>query len=169
MTWTVRAERAADVPVLRALLAEAFDGPDEAALVDALRADPDAWLPELSVVAEDADGLVVGQALLTRCQVGETPALALAPCAVRTARQREGVGGLVVRAALEAARSAGESTVVVLGHPSYHPRFGFTPCADADITAPTGQDWPREAFLALSLDGTPLPRGRVRYAPAFGL
>jgi putative acetyltransferase len=169
VTWVTRAERASDVPVLRALLTEAFDGPDEAALVDALRADPDAWLPELSVVAEAAAGLVVGHALLTRCRVGAAPALALAPCAVRTDRQREGVGGAVVRAALESARSAGESAVVVLGHPSYYPRFGFTPCADAGITAPTGQDWPREAFLALSLDAAPLPHGRVRYAPAFGL
>jgi predicted N-acetyltransferase YhbS len=169
MTWTTRAERAADVPALRALLTEAFDGPGEAALVDALRADPDAWLPGMSVVAEEADGTVIGHALLTRCHIGEAPALALAPCAVRTDRQREGVGGSVVRAALGAARSAGESAVVVLGHPSYYPRFGFTPCAEAGITAPPGAHWPREAFLALPLDGARLPRGRVRYPPAFGL
>lgn len=167
--WVTRAERAADVPVLRQILTEAFDGPPEADLVDALRADSGAWLPGLSVVVTDTDGPVVGHALLTRCRVGGVPALALAPCAVRTDRQREGAGGAAVRAALAAARAAGESAVVVLGHPSYYPRFGFTPCADAGITAPPGQDWPREAFLALTLDGAPLPRGSVRYAPAFGL
>lgn len=169
MTWHTRPEAPGDAAAIRDVLTEAFDGPDEAALVDALRADPRAWLPDLSVVTEDADGEVVGHALLTRCHVGDTPALALAPCAVRTARQREGAGGAAVRAALAAARAAGESAVVVLGHPSYYPRFGFTPCADAGITPPPGQDWPREAFLALSLTGRPLPNGPIHYAPPFAL
>ena len=170
--WPTRAERPGDTDAaaVRRVELAAFDTTEEADLVEALRADPEAWLPHLSWLAVSPDdGAAVGHALLTRCHIGDTPALALAPCAVLPAHQGQGAGTAVIRAALDAARDAGEHTAVVLGHPPYYPRFGFTPCAGHGITPPPGQEWPAEAFLALSLDGTPLPRGAVRYPKPFGL
>lgn len=35
------------------------------------------------------------------------------------------MGSAAIRAGLDAARAMGERYVVVLGHPTYHPRFGF--------------------------------------------
>lgn len=119
--------------------------------------------------APETDQLAVGYALLTRCRIGGTPALALGPCAVRPPYQGRGAGSAAVRSVLAEARAAGERAVVVLGHPAYYPRFGFTPCVRHGIEPPAGQEWPHDAFLALSLDGGPLPRGTVRYARAFGL
>ncbi|WP_045863493.1 GNAT family N-acetyltransferase [Streptomyces sp. WMMB 714] len=167
-SWTTRAERPGDAAAVRRVNLAAFGTPDEADLVDALREDPDAWLPHLSHLAlagEDA----VGTALLTRCRIGGSPALALAPCAVLPEHQGRGAGSAAVRSVLDAARAAGERAVVVLGHPAYYPRFGFTPCSGFGIVPPPGQEWPDDAFLALSLDGGELPRGTVHYAPAFGL
>lgn len=167
-TWITRAETRADIPAIRDINLAAFPTPAEADLVDALRADPAAWIEGLSLVAADRTGHPVGHALLTRCHIGTTPALCLAPCAVRPERQRTGAGSAAVRAALAAARSLGERHVVVLGHPAYYPRFGFTRASEHGIRLPI--DVPDDALMALGLDADhPLPSGTVHYAAPFGI
>ncbi|GAA1007508.1 acetyltransferase [Streptomyces sp. F-3] len=167
-TWITRAETRADVPAVRDILLAAFPTSAEADLVDALRADPAAWIEGLSLVAADTTGHPVGYALLTRCHIGTAPALCLAPCAVRPERQRTGAGSAAIRAALDAARSLGEHHVVVLGHPDYYPRFGFTRASEHGIRLTV--DVPDDALMALSLDADhPLPGGTVRYAAPFGI
>lgn len=166
-SWTTRAEQPGDAPALRELLLAAFPTAHEADLVDALREDPSAWIDGLSTVALE-EGRIVSHALLTRADVGGEPVLALAPCATLPQRQGRGAGSAAIRAALDAARSAGESLVVVLGHPGYYPRFGFVPASSLGVTAPF--DVPDEAFLALPLDACgPTPRGEIRYPAAFGV
>lgn len=167
--WSARPEHPGEAPAVRRILLDAFGTAAEADLVDTLRRDVSAWLPQFSYVAVTPEDDVVGQALLSRCHIGDAPALALAPCAVLSSRQGKGAGSAAVRGTLAAARAAGERTVVVLGHPAYYPRFGFTPAVTAGIVPPAGQEWPDEAFLALCLDGDELPRGPVRYAAPFGL
>jgi len=166
-TWNTRVETDTDIAAVRAINAAAFDTTDEADLVDALRADP-SWIDGLSVVSTTPDGTPVGYALLTRCHVGEVPALCLAPCAVLPEYQRTGAGSAAVRAVLEAARHRGERFVIVLGHPSYYPRFGFTRASTHGIGLSV--EVPDEALMALSLDADhPLPGGTVRYAAPFGI
>ncbi|GAU66378.1 putative acetyltransferase [Streptomyces sp. NBRC 110611] len=168
ITWITRAETGADIPAIRAINLAAFPTAEEADLVDALRADPSAWIDGLSLVATDENGTPVGHALLTRCHIGDTPALCLGPVAVRPEQQGRGIGSAAVLAALTAARNAGERYVVVLGHPTYYPRFGFTRASDHGIGLTI--DVPDEALMALALDaGHPLPNGTVRYAPPFGI
>ncbi|MBO1415217.1 GNAT family N-acetyltransferase [Streptomyces sp. FH025] len=165
MKVTTRVECPEDAPATRRVHMAAFPGPDEADLVDALRRDP-AWLPELSLVAVDGAGLVIGHALLTRLRVGDGEALALAPVAVAPEWQRRGVGELVVRAALSAAEKAGERLVVVLGDPEYYGRFGFAPAGRHEVTGPF--EVPEAYFQALPLaayDGG--PRGLCRYPEPF--
>ncbi|GAB2750767.1 N-acetyltransferase [Salinifilum aidingensis] len=167
-TWSTRAETGADVPVIREINLAAFPTAEEADLVDALRADPAAWIEGLSLVAADENGELVGHALLTRCHIGEVPALCLAPCAVLPERQRSGAGSAAIRAALAAAATMGEHHVVVLGHATYYPRFGFTRASAHGIGLSV--DVPDESLMALSLDAEhPLPSGTVHYAAAFGI
>ncbi|GLZ11894.1 N-acetyltransferase [Actinomadura sp. NBRC 104425] len=167
--WTTRPETFRDVADVRRVLQAAFPTAQEAELVDALRRDA-AWLPGLAWVAEEPGGRVVGYALLTRCHVGEppAPALALAPVAVLPAFQRRGVGEAVTAAALHAAEQAGERLVIVLGHPEYYPRFGFTRASRFGIGV--SFEVPDEALMALVLDvGADVPRGVVRYPAPFGV
>jgi predicted N-acetyltransferase YhbS len=165
--WITRAETSADIPAVRDINLAAFETSSEADLVDALRADP-AWIEGLSLVATDDDGRPVGYALLTRCHIGDVPALCLAPCAVRPERQSSGAGSAVIRAALAAAKDKGEHYVVVLGHPTYYPRFGFDRASAHGIGLTI--DVPDEALMALTLDAThPLPGGTVHYAAPFGI
>lgn len=191
----VRPERPGDEVGIRAVVRAAFPTAEEADLVDALRADPDAWIEGLSWVAvrgdddgndddgDDGDdgsrsdvggdsghvnGPIVGHALLTRCHVGRTPALCLAPCSVLPELQGTGIGTAVTAAALDAARTAGEHLVVVLGHPTYYPRFGFERASTHGIRLSV--EVPDEALMVLRLDpAVPVPSGLVRYAPAFGI
>ncbi|MFD9794281.1 GNAT family N-acetyltransferase [Streptomyces sp. NPDC059070] len=166
-TWNTRAETGADVAAVRAINLAAFETAAEADLVDALRTDP-AWLDGLSLVAVDLTGNPVGHALLTRCHIGDTPALCLAPVAVRPEQQSTGAGSAVIRAALRTATLRGERYVTVLGHPAYYPRFGFGRASAHGIRLSV--EVPDEAMMALSLDpARPLPSGLVRYAAPFGI
>ncbi|MEU4620492.1 N-acetyltransferase [Actinoplanes sp. NPDC023801] len=167
-SWSTRPETPADITTVHAIVAAAFPTEAEADLVDALRSDPQAWIDGLSMLAIDATGTPAGHALLTRCHVGGTPALALAPCAVLPAVQRTGAGSAAIVAVLDAARARGENLVVVLGHAGYYPRFGFTRASGFGVTAPF--DVPGEALMALALDpAQPVPAGQIRYATAFGV
>ena len=65
------------------------------------------------------------------------------------------------------ARTRGERSVLVLGHPHYYSRFGFSNARARLLTAP----FPPDAFMALELVPGALEgiRGAVRYPAAFGV
>ena len=52
--------------------------------------------------------------------------MGLAPMAVLPARQRAGIGSALVRDGLERCQRAWFRSAVVVGHPEYYPRFGFS-------------------------------------------
>lgn len=171
--WHTRTENPGDAGAIQRVVSTAFGSEagasgSEADLVDALRLDPDAWLPGLSYVAEAPDGTIAAHALITRCRVGDAPAAALAPVSVAPAYQRTGAGQAVVRAVLDAARLRGEPLVLVLGHPEYYPRFGFVRASAYGIKP--GFEVPDEAMMALVLDDSvPVPPGTLVYPAAFGV
>ncbi|HEV7367657.1 N-acetyltransferase [Arenibaculum sp.] len=157
---------------IRAVLAAAFGGGNEADLVERLRAD---GLVRLALVAledgEAEDGEVVGHVVFSDLAVEvdgrKVDAVALAPVAVRPDRQRRGTGAALIRAGLERLRRDGCEAVVVLGHPRYYPRFGFSPALARKLAAPFAGD----AFMALELAEGALAgaAGSVRYPDAFGI
>jgi putative acetyltransferase len=150
----------------------AFGRPDEAAMIDAVRA---SRVPVLSLVAltrSDDRGAfsVAGHVLLSPVTIegrGEPPGLGLAPLAVLPEHQRRGVGTLLVQAALSRARLLGLAYVVVLGHPRYYTRFGFVPASRLGLRY--DQPVPDEAFMAIELreGGLAGVSGTLRYQPAF--
>jgi putative acetyltransferase len=158
---TIRSETPADYPAIHAVNRSAFDQTDEADLVDRLRAEGAVLL---SLVA-DQDSAILGHVLFTRMHVADTPAVALAPVAVEPAHQRQGIGAALIRRGLDVLRDAGERLVIVVGHPSYYPRFGFSAATGI------GHPFPPEVFMALELTPGALANvaGPVRYPPAFGV
>jgi putative acetyltransferase len=145
----------------------AFGAPDEARLIRALR-EADAAAIEM-VAIENAQ--LVGHILFSVLEVtvdgSAVKALALAPMAVEPSHQRQGIGSALVRAGLERARVDGWEAVIVLGHPRYYPRFGFTAAQARHLEAPYSGD----AFMALALRPGALDgqRGRVVYPAAFSI
>lgn len=164
----IRRERPGDAAAIRTIHLAAFArpgvDPPEAALVDRLR-DAGDVVRALSLVAEyDVD--LIGHVVCSRATVRGRPCLALGPIGVLPAHQRDGVGSALMHAVIAAADALGEQAIVLLGHPTYYPRFGFEPAVDHGIEPP--QEWRREVFMVRRLDawdGT--LRGTFRYAPAF--
>lgn len=144
----IRTATAADTEALLAVEREAFGGPDEAALVAALMAG-NAFMPELSLVAEEAD-MLVGHILFTRAYAGGVPAALLAPLAVVPTYQRCGIGSELVRAGLGEALAGGFQLSLVLGHPEYYPRFGYEPAEPYGIVPPYPVE-PSEAWMVLEM------------------
>ncbi len=167
MSITIRSEVTADIEAVRHVNRLAFGQDDEARLVDALR---DGGYLRVSLVAEQG-GQVVGHILFSDLSIitgaGTVPALALAPMAVLPEFQRQGVGSALVRRGLEECQRQGHRIVVVLGHPAFYPRFGFSPKLAASLDSPFSG---RESFMALELVPGALEglAGRVQYPPPFG-
>ena len=160
----IRREAPGDADAIDAVHRVAFDGPVEADLVHALRAD-EGWLPELSLVAETG-GAIVGHVVCTRAHIDGAPALGLGPVGVLPARQRTGAGSALMHAVLGAADALGEPVVVLLGHTDYYPRFGFVPAASLGIRPPVAT-W-ADHFQARPLTAyTPGLRGEFAYAAPF--
>ncbi len=163
----VRAAKPADHPGIRAVTEAAFGQPDEADLIERLRADGDVIAEQL---AHDGES-VIGHILFSRLRMsesGEMPVLAaLAPMAVTPERQKQGVGALLAAAGLADCKAAGVEAVIMLGHPDYYPRFGFS----AEKARPLEAPFSGEAFMALELAEGALEkaRGKLIYPAAFDI
>jgi len=63
--------------------------------------------------------------------------------------QKKGIGGLLIRKGLSVALGLGFSSVIVLGHSDYYPKFGFRKASEWHIECPFAA--PDEAFMAIEL------------------
>jgi putative acetyltransferase len=163
----VRRENADDVGAIRVVNEVAFGGSEEADLVDRLRKEG----AVLASFVAESEGRVIGHIMFSRMLIeaaeSSIPSVALAPLAVLPTYQRGGVGSRLVQFGLEWLRTRGERSVLVLGHPRYYQRFGFSTDRARALTSSFSPD----AFMALELVANALDgiRGSVRYPAAFGL
>lgn len=146
---TVRPAHASDAAVIREITTHAFGDARVADLVDALAAGP----ARVSLVAE-VDGAVVGHTMLSRGWIDAerelVEALVLSPLSVRPDRQRQGIGGELVGAALAAAGTADAPAVFLEGSWAYYARLGFEPGASRGFTPPSPRV-PDRAFQVVVL------------------
>jgi putative acetyltransferase len=165
--WTIRPETPADYAAVYEVNKLAFENRDvEPRLVEALRGLPGV----ISLVAE-LDGQVVGHILFTPIYIetpnGNVPAISLAPVAVRPGYQNRGIGTTLSCLGLEACQAQGHRIAIVLGHPNYYPRFGFSAALAKPLVCPWGDCG--EAWMALELVPGALEgvTGKVIYPKAF--
>lgn len=154
----IRLETDADVAARERLLDAAFGEARFAKTCERLR---EGRLPVLSLVAEDAQGRIVGTVRLWAVSAGPgRPALMLGPLAVDESQRSQGLGGQLMRAALNRAAMAGHEAVLLVGDAPYYARFGFSAGLTDGLWLPGPVE--RERFLALELREGAL-------ADAFGL
>ncbi|RYF92160.1 MAG: N-acetyltransferase [Caulobacteraceae bacterium] len=159
----IRPAAPADHAAIHAVVAAAFGQAEEAQLVEALRADGDALL---ELVAAD-DGAVVGHILFSPLVTDNGRRLAaLAPLSVEPGRQKTGLGTALMEEGHRRLAAAGIEAVILLGHPAYYPRVGYS----ADLAKVVTSPFNGPGFMALELAPGALsqPLG-ITYARAFGL
>lgn len=161
-----RPEQPSDRAAVRRVHLSAFSSSAEADLVDALRRQAH---PLVSLVAEQ-DKTVMGHILFSPVRLSGRSALkimGLAPMAVLPSHQGQGAGSALVRAGLEQCKRLGFGAVVVLGHPGYYPRFGFSSARRLGLTCE--YEAPEDAFMVLELEPGFFrgASGVIQYHPAF--
>ena len=163
--YTIRLEQAGDEAGIRLVNETAFGRPDEAYLVALLRERGKVVLSLVAVVGEEQ---IVGHVLFTLAIVGDMcKGMGLGPVAVLPAYQNQGVGTDLIQEGLERCRTMGYKRVVVVGHPTYYPRFGFVPASRYGLFY--NEDVPDEVFMALALEVGAYDEceGIVYYEPEF--
>jgi putative acetyltransferase len=164
--FLIRAETPIDFGAVWQVNRLAFGQEAEARLVDALRAEGNS---RVSLIAESA-GKVVGHIMFSDLAIitanGTVAALALAPMAVLPDFQRLGIGSTLVRRGLEACIAQGHRIVVVVGHTSFYPRFGFSATMAEPLESPYGGG---PSFMAMELAPGALNGvvGKIVYASPF--
>ncbi|GAB5375576.1 MAG: N-acetyltransferase [Acuticoccus sp.] len=158
----LRAARPDDAAAVERLYPAAFPHEDLVPLVRKLL--PAA--PILSLVAE-SDDAIVAHIAFTRCGAGEgaDDVALLGPLAVAPARQRQGIGGALMREGFARLGGAGVRHVVVLGDPAYYGRFGFARENRLMPPYPLPAQW-GAAWQSLRLgDSAPMPTATL-WVPA---
>ena len=145
---SIRTEGPQDGPLIESLLDRAF-GADRYARPSYRLREGLQPVHDLCFVAE-AEGEILGTIRHWPVRVGDAGSvLLLGPIAVDPAHERRGIGGLLVRTALDRASAKGHGTVVAVGTPSFLGRFGFLGAARYGITLSRLDDSRR--LLALEL------------------
>ena len=168
MRVTIRPESEADRLAISKVNEAAFESQAEASLVDSLR---EGGFVTSSLVAGTDEG-IVGHILFSRLPIisnaGTVEAVSLAPMSVLPSHQRQGIGSKLVQAGIEVCRNQGHSIVLVLGHPEFYPRFGFSAEVARPLLSPFGggEAWMSLELVPGALDGV---EGRVEYPPPFSV
>jgi predicted N-acetyltransferase YhbS len=174
MNITIRKERLADHKIVFKIIEESFRNENfsdkrEHFLVDRLRKS-DAFVNELSLVAESED-TIVGHILLTKIKIKNGKdvfnSLALAPVTVLPKFQKRGIGGMLIKAAHKKAKELGFTSIVLLGHEEYYPRFGYELISNYGIKLPFEAPEKNCMIIALTENGLDGVIGKVEYPKEF--
>jgi len=149
----IRTETSDDYRAVYDLNYDAFGNRnDESRLVERIRKS-EGFIPELSIVAEEI-GDIVGHILLCKAKVilgdESTEVIVLAPVAVKPGHQKKGIGKKLINEGLERVKDLGYGLVLLIGHPSYYPKFGFKPARQFGLEL-CQFDVPDDVFMVCEL------------------
>jgi len=163
----IRGETTGDYPAVRRVNELAFGQPNEADLVDGLRANARPYISLVAIIDEQVVGHIFFSPVSIESEKDTLTAMGLAPMAVLPEYQNQGIGTQLVKEGLKECRGRGHDVVVVLGHPNFYPRFGFEPARLKMLRSE--YDVPDEVFMVLELIEGALGghRGLVKYHPEF--
>lgn len=156
-----RAHKSTDAAAIEDLFVSVFsasEGKEEGALVGNLAKELMARTDSRDLygfVAVDSDR-IVGAIFFSRLNCGaDVEVFILAPVAVRTEYQGQGIGQALINAGLRELKNRGVNAVTTYGDPAFYAKVGFQPVSQEVIAAPFDLSQP-EGWLAQSLAGEPL-------------
>jgi len=165
----IRPQRSDELAAVISVVRDAFGRPIVAELVTQLQARLEGPA-RVSLVAE-VDGDIVGHVQLSRCWVDApdrlVEVLTLSPLSVLPRHQGHGIGGRLVREALQAARQGRWPLVFLEGSRDYYSRFGFEAAHRRGFIRPSPRI-PEVAFqVAMLPDWEPWMTGGFVYTDVF--
>ena len=113
------------------------------------------FVPELSLVAVQKNGTVVGEVALHETGIetksGKIMQLVLAQSAVLLEYRNQGIMRMLVEHALNKAKEMGYGAVFLGGNPNLYARFGFEPSSRYGIYHKDRDKWGDEGFMVCLL------------------
>ncbi len=166
MKYQIRDEIKGDYSLVFNVNTKSFETPLEANLVEKLRKNVS---PIISLVA-DNEGLIIGHIMFSPVTMEghpDTRMMGLGPMAVLPEYQNKGVGSRLVVKGIEKCKDMGYDAIIVLGHPTFYPRFGFIPSVRFGIASE--YKVPEDVFMVLELVNGSLSgvNGIVKYDEVF--
>ena len=164
---TIRHETPEDETAIRYVNEQAFGGTEEANIIEKLRLRHAFTFSLVADYAEQVVGHILFSPITIESEYSSCNAVALGPMAVLPPYQKRGIGSQLVHVGLEECRRASYEVVVVVGHPDYYPRFGFTPAKLYGIKCEF--EVPDVAIMVLELRRGALakPGGTLKFQPEF--
>lgn len=176
MEIRLRQERVADHDAISEALIAAYENVEysnhrEQIMVERLR-NSNAFIPELSIVAEDEHQKIVGHILLTKIHIHRLDktyeALTLAPLSIRPEYQNKGIGKRLVMESHRIAKELGFKFIAVLGHAKYYPKFGYEITSKYDIEIPFEISEANSMIISLTDSSfSEIMGGRIKYSDEF--
>ena len=152
----IRLENKQDFYTVELLTRDAFWGEFEPGCVEHYLAhilrDAPCFIPELDFVGEQ-DGRVIANVIFSHGSIDSPDgqrhdAISFGPFSVASDWKGRGVGGALLRHALDQARAMGFGIVCLHGHADYYPRFGFRPAREYGVSDDYGVG---DALMAMAL------------------
>jgi len=127
MTITIRAQTPADIKTIEAINAAAFKREDSGGAFDVIRRNRKDIVSIVALHADQVVGHVLFSPAILATTTGEIQGMGLGQLAVEPRLQNQGIGTLLSEHGIDALRRNNCPFVIVVGHASYYPRFGFEP------------------------------------------
>ncbi|WP_028487383.1 GNAT family N-acetyltransferase [Thiomicrorhabdus chilensis] len=112
---------------------------------------------------------IIASIIFSRLSFAESDiqAFLLAPVAVLTAYQKQGIGQTIIQFGLQQLRKQDVELAVTYGDPGYYSKVGFEPVSTQQVPAPMALSMP-QGWLAQSLTGAKIPTisGKSKCVPA---
>ena len=176
MEIKLRQESAADHDAITKAIIAAYKNVEysnhrEHIMVERLR-NSNAFIPELSIVAELGNEEIAGHILLTRIHIHKQDetfeALTLAPLSIIPEYQNKGIGKRLVLESHRVAKDLGFEFIAVLGHANYYPKFGYEITSKYNIEIPFKISEANSMIISLTGNNfSEITGGRIEYSDAF--
>lgn len=171
MSIIIRTETKDDYNQVRDVNFQAFGNrEDEAKLVDRIRLS-ESFVPNLSIIAEQ-NNEIIGHIMMSKAEVFDTDdvheVIVLAPIAVKPGHQKQGIGKQLILEAFKRCKELGYYIVMLIGHPTYYPKFGFKPARPFGLELKQFEV-PDDVFMVCELKSNELShvKGELKYPKAF--
>ena len=150
----IRPQIPADLPRICTLNDAAFAEHGGTAAFDQFRAERDDIVSLVAETDENLVGHVLFSPVILATPSGDIEGMGLGQLAVQPTQQRQGIGSKLTLTGIQQLREAGCPFIIVVGHATYYPRFGFERGSAHGIKS----NWaniPDDSFMILVLDQQP--------------